>query len=372
MTGKLLSYNYLFLVLISFFLLPSCSKDDVPSGPAERTVLVYMVANNSLSGASVYDLEEMEAGAANLPADARWIVYEAPKNGNPVLKELKRGGKWQVLKNYDKEQLSVSAARMEDVLSTTRLMAPARNYGLVLWSHASGWPDYGLFEPGITPQSFGDDDKQTMNITTLGYVLEKYPMEFIYADCCNMAGVEVAYELRNCAKLFVGSAIELPGAGMQYTVTMPMLLRGDVTGAAKATFEHYKNDQSEYYPFCTLSVTDLGMMNQLAKATKDVFETSTGYPAGYSPALLGTGNTIYFDLKHFIDAFDSEKVQEWNKIFEKTVIYSNHLPFINGTKNRIKAHNGLSTFIQTTTFDAERYNYNRLQWYGDVARFQPF
>ena len=41
--------------------------------------------------------------------------------------------------------------------------------------------------------------------------------KFIFADCCNMMGAEVAYELRNCADYLIGSPAEIPAKGAPYT-----------------------------------------------------------------------------------------------------------------------------------------------------------
>jgi len=352
----------------------SCSSDnneEIPDVPTERTVLVYIVANNTLSSNAVADLEEMELGASRLPKNARWIVYYAPGGKAPSLLELKSDGSWLKLKQYPTTGTSVSLERMTAVIADTRSVAPASNYGIVLWSHASGWLENGIVEPEVSTLSFGDDGGRYMNITTLRHILEQYKMEFIYADCCNLASVEVAYELRNCAKLLAGSAIQLPAAGMPYDITLPMLANGDVISAAKATFNYYSENKAEKYPFCTLSVIDLAKMGELASETAAAYKSSA-YPSNYKPAYLGTGNCRFFDLKHFVDALSPENIQQWNNILAKTVLYAANLQYLDGFNIEVKAHCGLSTFILKSAEDATVRNYNHLQWYNDVSRFQPY
>lgn len=351
----------------------SCGSDgnEQEITQTNRTVLVYMIANNNLNANALADLDEMEDGAAALPAGTRWLVYYAPKGDVPTLRELSAGRKWKILKTYTVQPLSVRLERLEEVLADTRRLAPAAKYGLVLWSHANGWLEDGVTEPSVSTLSFGDDGGRKMNITTLRSALEKNRMEFIYADCCDLASAEVAYELRNCASTFAGSAIELHADGMPYDITLRYLAEGDVISAAKMTFSHYKNDVAMQYPFCTLSVIDLTRMELLAEETARVYR-STKYPEGYQPARLGLGTCRLFDLRHFIEALNPENLSRWNNILNQTVLYAENLDYINDSSTKITAHCGLSTFILRNSSSADEKNYSNLQWYTDVARFQPF
>ena len=142
--AKLLSF-------ILFFGLTSCDKDEEPDviiPEVHRTILVYMVSNNDLGekGFDNNDIAEMrlaaQAGGLN---GGRLIIYHAPcDNQTPVLKGITAEGIVE-LKKYDQENLSVSASRMKQVI------APAKSYGIILWSHSSGWIQDGIAEAQAAP-----------------------------------------------------------------------------------------------------------------------------------------------------------------------------------------------------------------------------
>ena len=74
--------------LVPFFLL-ACNEEDLPveepEGPIERTVLMYVVADNNLSSFAEDDLEEVRLGMANIPATTALFVYMDKAYGNPAI-----------------------------------------------------------------------------------------------------------------------------------------------------------------------------------------------------------------------------------------------------------------------------------------------
>ena len=367
--NKLLSglFTVLFLTLICAC--GSDGKSDVPDVPTERTVLVYMVANNNLNYFATLDLDEMKEAAGSLPENVRWLVYYAPQNAAPVLQELKKNGMWKTLKTYPVTGSSVSLSRITEVLADSRSAAPAIKNGIILWSHASGWLQNGMSEPGLSTMSFGDDGGRYCNITTLRAALEQNKFEFIYADCCNFSSVEIAYELRDCADRFASSATRMPAEGMPYNLTLSHIAKGDIVLAAKTTIDFYRKKGGDN-PFCTLSVINLTMMEELAMETKKAYTAST-YPEGYQPAPQDMEKCYFFDLRHFIEALAPENISEWNDVFNKAVIYSDNLPYLAETDRLLAAHSGLTTYILNSSNHSTDKGYHQLEWYTDVARFQP-
>ena len=250
---KLLKYLSLMCAAALAVAVSACSSDG-PRPPEEdlapRTLLVYMVANNSLGSAyshfDVNDIDEMEQAAREGSlGKSRLIVFHQSKSAPsaPELIEITSRGQ-KVLKIYDLEQSTVSEAMMNRVISDAKSLAPAKSYGLVLWSHASGWLNVGIDTPKVTPRAFGEDGSanRTMSVTSLANVLTGKGF-----DCCFMASAEVAYELRKAATWMVASAAELPANGTPYQLTLPYLMpeKADCIGAARATCDYYK---SQYNP----------------------------------------------------------------------------------------------------------------------------
>ncbi|MDE6266205.1 MAG: hypothetical protein K2M07_02505 [Muribaculaceae bacterium] len=343
-----------------------------------RTVLVYMVANNSL-GRYYFDeadLEEMRKGAVDGKlGNSRWLVYHHPYGEAPRLKELMEDGTFVTLREYSEGSQSVTIDRMKEVMDDTRFLAPAKDYGLVLWSHATGWLQNGVTESRSKLRAFGDDGGRYMNITSLAQALEGQNLSFIYADCCYMGCVEVAYQLRDCARYFVASAAELPAAGMNYSVNMECLTGQnlDLIGSARNTYEMYAKDNSTRpnQSWCTMSVVDLSMMDELSNITAEVYRTGE-FPHSLNPQTFTAGVNYYSDLAQFVENVtpDNTLLSRWNNIFSKTVLYEAATPYIIGGVE-VHTHCGLTTFILNSTTDSDTRNYRQLDWYADVARFQP-
>lgn len=233
------------LSLILAIVLQSCREVPEPALPthehADRTVVIYMAANNSLgsNGADVDDMDEMSAAmtGGQFPDSTKVVVFHAPyTNGkNHSLLQLERDGSWTTLKTYPQGLSSVSPERMRQALADVITLAPAAHYGLILWSHAMGWTNGPDSKPASVLRSFGLDNRQEMTITDMASALAGFKFEYIYFDCCYMGSVEVIYELRDNAPLIVASPAEVPFDGMPYQTTLPLLAKGRPVDAAKAT-----------------------------------------------------------------------------------------------------------------------------------------
>jgi hypothetical protein len=204
---KNLILKILFLT-IPVMIFTGCSgDDDSPAPECPRAVLVYMVANNSL-GAAHYDTDDLNEMAIAAKqgdfGDSRLFVYHHARNSAPVLKEITAYGE-RIVATYDNSASSVSSARMSRVVDDFRRYAPASRYGIILWSHGSGWIENGLEQSvrsnarsadEMAPLSFGDDGGRYMNVTTLAATLRGKGFDYIYFDCCYMAGGLRASRLR--------------------------------------------------------------------------------------------------------------------------------------------------------------------------------
>ena len=140
----------LFLVVMTALLLPASCKDyePVPSDPTvlpgtpfKRTVLVYMAAQNSLGakGFAHYDSIEMADGMKYLHDKERVLMF-LDDNRAPRLYELRKGLKRpRLLRKWETDINSADTAQLTRMLRFMQEFSPSESYGLVLWSHASGW-----------------------------------------------------------------------------------------------------------------------------------------------------------------------------------------------------------------------------------------
>jgi len=372
----------LFCVILSAVALTGCSENgDEPDGPGvPRSVLVYMVANNSLGSShfDTADIDEMMTAARQGDfGKSRLFVYHHAHNAQPVLKEITPEGE-RVIITYDTPESSVSSTRMNNVIADFKRLAPAQHHGIILWSHGSGWIENGMEAAKampqedanlISPQSFGDDGGRYMNVTTLAKVLQGKGFDFIYFDCCYMAGVEVVYELRLCAPRIVASATELPARGMPYDETLRHLLKSnaDLVAAARATFNFY-NTLPGQARTCTISVIDTAGLEALADATRDIYSVNNTPSEGFSPQHFMTSACYIFDFGQYADDLASRYPtlrSNFDNAIENVVVYKASTPELWGIIP-LTHHCGLSTYLPDFA-KTNRFNYDNLQWASDVA-----
>jgi len=388
---------YLALLAVTAAVVSGCRQHDEPDPPVppaqvERVVLVYMVANNNL-GASGYDSADIEemlvaARAGDIKGKSRLLVYHDGTNGRPVLVEIRNGGQTDTLARYDGDAYAVETAHMKAVFDDMERLAPADEYGLVLWSHGTGWIQDGISTSGsgdVAPLSFGLDRGRTMNVTELARVIDGRGFSFVYFDCCYMASVETLYELRNVVPVVAASATELPVCGSRYDLNVSCYFapgEPDIIGAARNTFEYY-NSMIGSSRTCTMSVINTEGLESLAAATADIYaHSSRGVPDGYTPQCFSDRSVAscqYFDFRDYVAAlcldsagaerFDgaTAMLQRFDEALGVCVSYAAATPYL-WNSIPLSHHCGLSTYILKNTEAApSTKNYNTLSWYADVA-----
>lgn len=375
--------------------LTACSDD--PEAPIEkpvtenasRTVLVYQAANNNLGTPSaaydVADVKEMiKAAKAGDIGDGRLLVYRGAYRTAPLLLEITKE-KLDTIKYYSDDTLSVDSRRLSQVLKDMTTIAPANEYGLVLWSHGSGWLQDGMEAPTVANRSFGSESGKTMNITTLKEVLEAGPkLQWLYFDCCFMASIETVYELRHTAPVIVASPTELPVNGMPYDLNIKEFFRSgtaDMVQAATNTFNSYDNLVGAYRT-CTMSVINTGALDALADATAAIYkQAQSALPDGFEGQRYEEASQLkcrYFDFRHYVNAlcFDDNGTQRFENAKElmtnfdaalkDCIKYEDSTPML-WASIPLTYHSGLSTYILRNSDSITYRNYNTLSWYDKVA-----
>ncbi len=378
--------SFLSTWLLSCVMLASCgSSEDEPKQPeviekVNRTVLVYMVANNSLGNGDYdkTDIQEMIDAASNGGFNGgRLIVYHAPVSGNPVLKEITLSGE-KVLRDYDNKLYSIDSKRMKQVIADVKSLAPADDYGLVLWSHANAWVETSTSKSilgnasYIRPAAFGEDRGYHMKVTSLADALSGADFSFVYFDCCHMASIEVVYELRNVTRFIIGSATELLAEGMPYQLNIPLFFKEtpDLEGACKNTFDYYDKRPGKYRS-CTISLIETAHIDELALISREIFVSGAELPENYTPQSFVRGSNCYlFDFADYMRQLVTNEglKAKWDSALGKVVKYEASTPWFQELL-RIDTHCGLGCYIVKDISESMYKGYDNQSWWKDVVSY---
>jgi hypothetical protein len=148
------------IIIIRLFV--SCSKDEAPEfAGVKRTVIVYMAADNDLSGDAPVDLEEMKRNYKE--TGVKLIVLMDMADEAPYLLRITEGGS-ETIKAYP-EFNSADPANMNSLLREVIEMYPSDDYGLILWSHGTSWLPVGMQLKSCA----ADGNRQIMDFVNKGF-----------------------------------------------------------------------------------------------------------------------------------------------------------------------------------------------------------
>ncbi len=338
----------------------ACKKSNHdPLPTANRTVIVYMEADNNLYQYAKADINEMERGWNN-QYKGRVVVYLAPAaktsvyasgeqdyNENPRLmlisSEQSDRIASRVLKQYTRSQNPADAATLAAVIQDAVELAPAEEYALVLWSHGTGWAPQGMVSPlrsqaapqvvsegtlmsksgfpiqsSEAPQVAADVPQPVilqsfahsmtfnseMDIDALSAALSGAPhFKFILFDACYMGCIEVAYQLRNRADYVLASAAESYAEGYPYNEVLGDMLAlpaPDVVGMATKFFNYYNGRPDGPARTVTTGVVRTDKLEALATTVKNLGAATTPILSANQEFGINTYRNTFWDLGDFI------------------------------------------------------------------------
>ena len=392
----------LILCVGCLFLTTACSDDDpepLPSGECLRTVLVYMAADNSLSGLEQTDLNELKTGMAALgTTNIHLLVYIDNKSQKPKLVEyVANNGKVteSVIKTYDaRNSVGVDETRevFNDVFGDSRFKA--QSYGLVYWSHGDGWIPNPLPSTRWIGQDTGNGTHY-MNISDLVSILDEAPhFDFILFDACFMLSVEVGYELRDYADYILGSPTETPGTGAPYDKILPYMFAEDAAiPMAQAYFKAYQDIYKGYVDLSTwreywTGGTAIGVMktsafDALAQATSglcsDALAAGTINDADLTSAFDYDKRSTYSSL--YVGYYDMVELAQmlapsdasfntWKQAYDAVLVSWQTTPKVYSSvcgMFSMEGANGLSHYLPRANHDSATKAYQSTAWYQDAG-----
>lgn len=369
---------YLFLLITAF----SCSKDPKvePIVPKGRTVLVYVALDNSLYDEMSDVHASLMEGWGNSDVDGSLLMFaDVRRGGNPVLINIKKDKGVVVsdtLRTYTNDN-SASPELLSQVIADTKLIAPANSYGLVLFSHATGWLPAKAFanpaewgaginqEPRIVPRSIFEDNGREMEFDDFVKAIPDGTFDFIASEMCFMSSVETGYALRNKTEYILASAPEIlsPGFAPIYKTSLDLFFKSkpDLEGFAQAYFDYFNGLQGQYQS-AAISVVKTSEIESLAALTREIVPLLTQEQIDKVQYYDRNGKPhVFFDFRDYIlQAATPKQMEQMDDLLAKAVIFKRNTPKL--IEIIIARHSGLSVYIPQEGLPRLNEAYEETEW----------
>ncbi len=359
----------------------ACAPNTHASGRTRWTVLVYINAANNLQPDSLLNVGQMasigsdsnvnivvqwkqatcvDCGQPSFTATRRYLIKKhtaaevtAIENGNTTSLDPDRLPD-PTTNNLISHQSDMGSYKtLQDFVQWGTQNYPADHLAVVVWDHGSGWRNVyrSVAQNKLVPRSRAvSQDNETQNeIETwelpTAFSQHSQPIDALVFDCSLEMMAEVAYELKDTARVFVGSEESPPGAGYPYDAWLSALKTSGVdpcnlSNSIFTTFIQAYPNASDI----TQSVIDLSKMASVATALDSFGSVLKAHVTDQQSVITNARNGAQSyaypdnkDLYHFADlirttttASDLQQaafnVEASLRGTGKAVIYSGHGP----------------------------------------------
>lgn len=373
-----------FCSILSFI---SCADSDTIKKDIERTVLVYMAADNNLSSFGNTNIQLMLQGMKNV--EGRLVIYLDPSNDVPRLMVIEGNSapKLDTLVTYSEEN-SASPEVLRRTIQDVRNLYPSNSYGLILWSHGMGW----LPEKYNFHRSYSAGLVRYTNLPTKYFGQDTHPgdgamesfmetdelmagisghFNFIMFDACFMGAVEVLYGLRDYADYFIASPAEILANGFPYDKIVPWLW-GDEEDLKRVCAEYfnyyntYPDPNNAGWNSATVALVKSSELQHLVELTSNIVGENkcvASTDVWRYPLSKSSLPNVFYDLGDYINTYGDESQQSaYKQQLEKTVVFKAATPTFFGQTIPTDKFRGLSVYIPQTRWDDMNQIYYQLEW----------
>lgn len=383
----------------------------------DKTILVYMVGNNNLSSTAFSNISQMESGFVPTAEGDNLIIYSHTSNALPKLIHLYKDKNGNNVRDTVYKFPNVNSATpkaLNSALSIVKTMYPAKENGLILWSHGTGWvpkryynqsgkredatatsatannaaamqnqitiPQWPLPPVDGDPyahlvKSFGSESEQETSIVQemdIPEIREALPqrLNFIIFDACFMGGIETLYELKDSTDYIVSSTAEVLTNGLEYGNMMEHLFKKetDLKGMAENAYNYYNSQSSQQSQSLTISVVKCSELDNVAKSAAKIYNNNRDKIKTLNTSLVQNyfrfSDYWFFDINDFIhNIAPVEEATEFTEALNKAVIYKATTGRMINITIDPKRFSGVSTYIPFHPQDEvlEKF-YETLKW----------
>ena len=377
------------LAVLCVALLGGCTKELTETPPSRRPLVVYMALDNDLRGEFSSRLAALRAGWR--PGMELWVYADTPEGASlGRMDSTPEGVALHTVERYGEEN-SASGATLERVLRTVWRLCPSDGYGLLFFSHATGWLPAGTLGHPSGSRSVGSDHGSEIELESFSAALpEGMPLDYVVFECCLMAGAEVMLELQGRTPWVLASSAEVvaPGFRPLYESGLEVLTERtrpvpELLAAFGQSYMSHVEGLSGEYRSATLSLIRTSSMPALAEAVRRVtrgFADEEGRdtpPAGLQhfdrPGAYGDRPAAarFYDLEAYVEAClaDPDAEAAFRGALADAVVWRDATErFLGGDGSPYKGfdigrHSGLTLYVPRGEFPALNETYRRTAWW---------
>ena len=309
---------------------------------ARKTLVVYMMAENSLNNYASLDVKEIMEAVPSIPRDCRLFVY-VDDNKFPMITQYFRMTNGEAgnsnIHPFTTDVCSSDTAALGAVLDYILKDYPTESLDLVMWSHGDGWLRAPL---NVAPQrsigidngknSYSNSVTKTIEVEELAALLRRMParVDRLMFDACFMQCAESCFALRGAAEWIIASPAEIPGDGALYSTLIQNFFNSD---GPEDILDSYIRAYESRPSGAVLSAVNTRGMQNLADVTysyvikyfnsekrrdyTDVFSYLPGGKYSGSPAYPS-----FFDMNAVMKKYlTPDEYAHWREAFDGAVTY---------------------------------------------------
>lgn len=400
-----------------------------------NVLLLYSAGYNSLWSYLKEDISDLMSGwlpGANRSDNILLVYSHQTKAGSdyktptsPVLFRLLEDENGESVADtlvvYEAGTISTSAVQLNKVLKHVQEAFPAKGYGMIFSSHATGYLPAGFYanpksslpaeglrrRPGLNhpvavPSMDWNCDPSLPAVKSIGehkdnssghsisYEIEldefvrAIPMKLDYLlfDACLMGGVEVAYEFKDKCDIIAFSQTEVLAEGFDYK-TLAAHLLGDTDPDPVSVCDDYYQQyarNSGVMQSATISAVRPALMGRLAEVCRNLFQKYRTGLESLNPKnvqkYFRSSFHWFYDLESIIYEAAKESgagTQEVNEdiralreALKECIIYKAATPYFMN-EFHILTYSGLSMYLPANGSDYLDAYYRRLKWNIDTS-----
>lgn len=395
------------LYVTAALMMTSCFRTAKVDSTKNRTVLVYIAADNNLTNIANSNIYSMNSCVSNLMDNDNLLVFSDRMDAPPCLLHI-HNFKIDTIAKYPEKDTSDPMV-LKEVIDYVLTKWKSECYGLVLWSHGTGWlptkqmhyvaPNMNYAQsrdganvrqevnaernPFLQTKSFAWENRRgenppysCMDLEGLAEAIPDGMFDFILFDACYMGNVEIMYELRNKAEYIISSCFEIVNYGFPYHIVTRDLLNGALIKTC-TEFHTYYNSMSGWEKMAGVSLVQTSELDSLARCFKKVVseysDTIPKLDVSKIQCFDRFSNHVFYDLLDLVVQLDTEKkyLTEFRLQMERCVPFKISTPYIfPGDREEIPVNSycGLSVYIPIEKYEASGLNrdYRKLKWSQDT------